>query len=82
MKITGRFSLVALLAGASLMSMQQASAGWFNFFDDDDRYDRRYGGPYGWGGGPYGWGGGPYGWGYPGMVTQESESPPPPPLPE
>jgi hypothetical protein len=42
-----------------------------------------YGRPYGWGGGPYGWGS-PYGWGYPGYTTQsnESEAPPPPPLPE
>ena len=64
MRITGRLSLVALLAGASLVTLQQASAGWFDFFDNDDRYyDRyRYGGPYGWGGGPYGYGG-PYGWG-------------------
>jgi hypothetical protein len=43
----------------------------FEWFDDDDDWDRwryRYG-PYGWGGpwgGPYAWGG-PYNYGYPGQ---------------
>ena len=42
----------------------------FEWFDDDDDWDR-WGGPYGRWGGPYGWGG-PYAlsgpWGYPGYA--------------
>ena len=88
-----KLALVALVAGAGIMSIQQASAWWGgNRWNDDDWYDRpgywRYGGPYGWGGGPYGWGGGPYGWGgwgYPGLIapqTNTSSSTPAPKYPE
>ena len=55
---------VVVLAGAASVASMSANAWW----NDDDYYDRWYGGRwydypgYGWGGCPHGWGG-PYGWG-------------------
>ena len=57
------------------------------WFDNNDRYDRYYGGrygPYGYGGGPYGWGGYP-GYGRPSTIVVNPPSgtaAPPPKLPE
>ena len=68
--------LLACLAGL----MPASAAAWWN---DDDDYDRWYGGPwygghpgYGWGGYPgyYGWGGYP-GYGYPGYGYPGSQYP-------
>jgi hypothetical protein len=67
MNAMAKLKAAVVLAGATSVASMSASAWW----NDDDDYDRWYGGrwygypDYGWGGCPgYGWGGYPYyGWG-------------------